>query len=275
MALRFTKVLRLGGGPMIALLAATGSLAAAAPASNQVDLELVVTVDVSLPMDRDEQVVARDGYVDALRSPEFIDAVTHGGLGRIAITYVEFSDVQSVVVPWSVIDGSASANSFADRLSQAPLQQLRTTSISGDLIFSAKLFDTSGVNSARRTIDVSGNGPNNDGVPVTMARAAVAAEGITINGLPIDLGPREAVISDLSDYYKECVIGGPEAFLLAVHDDSEMTAAIRRKLVEEISMDQSGGQRVAIRIADSVVDCIIGEKLGPYVRRFRQPGAYP
>ena len=282
MALQLTKsIMRglglgvgLGLGPLIAMLAPSASLAAG-PAGNAVDLELVVTVDVSVPMDRDEQVVARNGYVDAFRSPEFIDAVTHGGIGRIAVTYVEWSDNQTVVVPWTVIDGSASANAFADQLSKAPLQQLRTTSISGDLLFSAKLFDGSGVSSPRRTIDVSGNGPNNDGPPVLTARDAVVAQGITINGLPIDLGPREAVIADLSDYYKDCVIGGPEAFLLAVHDDSEMTAAIRRKLVEEIALDQTGGRAAIVRIADPVVDCMIGEKLGPYVRRFGQPGGYP
>jgi len=121
------------------------------------------------------------------------------------------------VVPWTLIDGASSANAFADKLSQAPAQFLKTTSISGDLLFSANLFDQSGFVSGRRTIDVSGNGPNNDGIPVTKARDAVAARGITINGLPIDLGPREAVIPNLSDYYKDCVIGGPEAFLFSVH----------------------------------------------------------
>jgi hypothetical protein len=263
------------GGLLIAVLGSTACVAAQGPlAGNQVDLELVVTVDVSLPMDRDEQVVARNGYVEAFRSPEFIDAITHGPTGRIGVTYVEWSDVQTIVVPWTLIDSSASANAFADLLSRAPLEYLRTTSISGDLLFSANLFDTSDFTSPRRTIDVSGNGPNNDGVPVVTARDAVVAKGITINGLPIDLGPREAVIENLADYYKECVIGGPEAFLFSVHEISQLPAAIRRKLVQEIAMDPASDRPVMTRIQDQVVDCLIGEKMGPFVPRFPRPGSF-
>jgi hypothetical protein len=261
------------GGLLLAVLYSTASLAAQSTlAGNRVDLELVVTVDVSLPMDRDEQVVAREGYVEAFRSPEFIDAITHGPTGRIAVTYVEWSDVQSVVVPWTLIDSGASASAFADLLSRAALQHLRTTSISGDLLFSAKLFDASDFSSPRRTIDVSGNGPNNDGIPVVTARDAVAAKGITINGLPIDLGPREAVIENLGDYYKECVIGGPEAFLYSVHEISQLPAAIRQKLVQEIAKAPTGDRPVIMRVDDPVVDCMIGEKMGPFVPRFRPPG---
>ncbi len=258
-------------GLLAAFLGSSAALAAqgAAPA-NQVDLQLVVTVDVSLPMDRDEQVVARNGYVDAFRSADFINAILQGPTGRIAVTYVEFSDTQSVVVPWTVIDSAQSANAFADRLSEAPAQFLRTTSISGDLMFAAKLFDSSGLLSSRLTIDVSGNGPNNDGPPVVAARDAVVARGITINGLPIDLGPREAVIADLADYYKDCVIGGPEGFLFSVNQISDLPQAIRRKLVQEIAAYPPNLKASIVRVQDAQVDCTIGEKLGPYVPRFRQ-----
>lgn len=271
-----TKLTKLAiGGLLIAALGSSANVAAKdSSPGNQVDLELVVTVDVSLPMDRDEAVVARNGYVEALRSPEFIDAIIHGPKGRIAVTYVEWSDVQTIVVPWTVIESSASASAFADLLSRAPLQHLRTTSISADVLFSAKLFDASGFTSPRRTIDVSGNGPNNDGVSVVEARDAVIATGITINGLPIDLGPREAVIQNLADYYKDCVIGGPEAFLFSVHEISQLPAAIRQKLVQEVAMDQTSDRSVVTRIQDQIVDCMIGEKRGPFVPRFGQPGSF-
>ena len=261
-------------GLLTTVLGSTVAGAAETPTSTQVDLELVVTVDVSLPMDRDEQVVARDGYVDAFRSPDFINAILQGSTGRIAVTYVEFSDTQTVVVPWTIIDSAQSANAFADRLSAAPPQFLRTTSISGDLIFSANLFDGSGVTSPRRTIDVSGNGPNNDGIRVVTARDAVAAKGITINGLPIDLGPREAVIEDLVDYYRQCVIGGPEAFLYSVNRISDLPTAIRRKLVQEIASSPPSPQSMIIRVQAPVTDCMIGEKMGPYVPRFGRPGSF-
>ena len=230
---------------------------------NQVDLELVITVDVSRPMDRDEATVARSGYIEAFRNPAVVEAIKRGTLGRIAVTFVEWSDpdTQKVVVPWTMVDGSASANDFADRLSQAPFQWLRSTSISGALLFSAGLIEKSGFAAPRRAIDVSGNGPNNAGGPVVAARAAVVARGITINGLPIDLGPREAVIANLSDYYNECVIGGPEAFLYPVTEVSQLPLAIRRKLIQEIAAAEPAQSRMITTVQATAVDCMIGEKL--------------
>jgi Protein of unknown function (DUF1194) len=253
-------------GLIASAIAAYGNTAIAAdekPGSNQVDLQLVVTVDVSRPMDNDEAVVARRGYVEAFRSPEFIQAIRQGSLGRIAVTFVEWSDpdVQIVVLPWTVIDGSASANAFADRLERAPLQWLRSTSISGALMFSAGLFEKSGYSSRRRTIDVSGNGPNNAGTPVTIARDAVVEKGITINGLPIDLGPREAVISNLTEYYDACVIGGPGAFSKAVTEIYELPMAIRRKLVQEVAATEPSVIPTIRLMQGSAVDCLIGEKM--------------
>ena len=253
-------------GLIASAFAASSSTAIAADEKSggkQVDLELVVTVDVSRPMDDDEAVVARRGYVEAFRSTEFIQAIRQGSLGRIAVTFVEWSDpdVQIIVLPWTTIDGSASANDFADRLERAPLQWLRGTSISGALLFSAGLIEKSGYSTRRHTIDVSGNGPNTVGVPVTTARDAVVAKGITINGLPIDLGPREAVIANLSEYYDACVIGGPGAFSTSVTEINQLPMAIRRKLVQEIAATEPNEIPTIRLIQGSAADCMIGEKL--------------
>lgn len=249
----------------IAVYGITTLAAEEKPEGSQVDLELVVTVDVSRPMDRDEAVVARNGYVEAFRSPEFIQAIQQGSLGRIAVTFVEWSDpdVQIVVVPWTIINDSTSANNFADRLDRAPLQWLRGTSISGALLFSAGLIEKSGFKARRWTIDVSGNGPNNAGPPVMSARDAVTARGITINGLPIDLGPHEAVIENLAEYYSACVIGGQGAFVTSVSEIDQLPMAIRRKLVQEIAMTDPGQSPMIKRIQANSVDCTIGEKLRP------------
>jgi Protein of unknown function (DUF1194) len=264
MRCQIAQLLKLG--LIASAFAAYSSTAIAAdekPGGDQVDLQLVVTVDVSRPMDNDEAVVARRGYVEAFRSSEFIQAIQQGSLGRIAVTFVEWSDpdVQIVVLPWSIIDGSASANHFADRLERAPLQRLRGTSISEALLFSAGLFEKSGYRTRRRTIDVSGNGPNTVGTPVTIARDAVVENGITINGLPIDLGPREAVIANLTEYYDACIVGGPGAFSTAVTDIYQLPMAIRRKLVKEIAMTEPSEVPMIKLIQGTAVDCMIGEKL--------------
>jgi Protein of unknown function (DUF1194) len=250
------RIVRLSKIVWIASAFAASSVTLAADertALKQVDLQLVVTVDVSRPMDRDEAIVARNGYIEAFRSPRFIQAVTRGSLGRIAVTFVEWSDpqMQTMVVPRTIIDGSAAANEFANRLNQAPMQWLRSTSISGALLFSAAPIEKSGFSARRSVIDVSGKGPNNAGVPVITARDAVVTKGLIINGLPIDLGPREAVIENLAEYYDACVIEGPGAFSTSVGEISQLPVA---------AIEPTSGPIVTMVQATSV-DCKVGEKL--------------
>src|ERR1700719_1171620 len=133
-----------------------------------VDVELVLAVDVSYSMDPDEQALQREGYVQALTSREFLDALRRGMHGRIAVTYFEWAGAadQKIVVPWRLIDGPASAQAVADEIGGAPYRRAYRTSISGALSFAAPLFAGSGYRGLRRIIDVSGDGVNNQGVPV-------------------------------------------------------------------------------------------------------------
>jgi hypothetical protein len=205
-----------------------------------VDLELVLAVDISYSMDADEQRVQREGYVAALASKPVLDAIALGPLGRIAIAYVEWAgaDEQRTVIPWTVIDGLASARAFADRLAAAPLKRAYRTSISGALIHSAKLFEASGFDSPRQVIDVSGDGPNNQGETVELIRDEVLERGVVINGLPLMLKRPSFSMMDVGDldaYYRDCVIGGPGAFMVPVRSVEQFPAAVRTKLVMEIA----------------------------------------
>lgn len=221
-----------------------GAPAVAAPASNEVDLVLVLAVDISSSMDAEEQRIQRDGYVAAFRSPDVINAITDGLLGRIAVTYVEWSDaeIQFVLVPWTLIDGKESAFAFADRLARAPVDRVRATSISGALFYAARLIENAQYKPLKKAIDVSGDGPNNNGLPVLTARDDVVRRGITINGLPIlihqngqGFGNTAADIPNLDQYYRDCVIGGPDSFMFVVNTVEEFPTAIRRKLIQEIA----------------------------------------
>src|SRR5262249_8080494 len=159
-------------------------------------------VDVSLSMDTDEQRLQRDGYISALRDPEVHKAISAGPIGRIAVAYMEWAgpNVQSVVVPWTIIDGPAAANAFANKLQAADISRARMTSISAALQFSKDLLANSGVRGIRRVIDVSGDGPNNSGLPITPVRDELVAAGIVINGLPVVLkGNRSSGMFDLED----------------------------------------------------------------------------
>jgi hypothetical protein len=228
-----------------------------------VDVELVLAVDISQSMDENEFALQRAGYVEALRHPDFIEAVRSGAAGRIALVYFEWAGTirDNAVIAWQVIDSAESANAFADKIQARPFSSFRGTSISGALAFGAALFDGSAFEAERSVIDISGDGPNNTGPPVTTTRDAVLAKGIVINGLPILIRPSPTV-SHLDQYYAECVTGGPGSFVLPIHSAAEFATAIRRKLILEVS--GIAGQRVdpsIVRIdAAAPIDCLRGER---------------
>jgi hypothetical protein len=265
-------------GWLLAVLAiAVSSSFAGAPARGQsgpaqsgpiaVDLELVLAVDVSRSMDHGEQVLQRAGYVAAFRDPEVIRAIGSGPIGRIAVTYVEWAGagLQHVVVPWTLVDGPAAGQRISEILEFAPYEARRRTSISDALLFSAALFRNSGYAGARRVIDISGDGPNNQGVGVVPARDRVLEQGIVINGLPIMLNRRQPSgffdVADLDLYYEDCVIGGFGAFTVTVTDPGEFVAAIRRKLILEIAGAQPRLVPAQASTPLAPTDCLVGEKL--------------
>jgi hypothetical protein len=230
--------------------------------ADEVDLELVLAVDISYSMDLDELRLQREGYREAITSKAVIDAIRSGVHGRVALTYVEWagSTHQSVVVGWQVIDGPESAARFADALNRSVPERAFRTSISGALAFSAGLFARSGHSGMRRVIDVSGDGPNNQGPVVTSARDSVLAQGISINGLPLALkegGAMAMPAGELEDYYRSCVIGGPGAFVVPVRDAESFAEAVRTKLVLEISGRLPMPRLIPVQ--SRWVNCSIGE----------------
>jgi hypothetical protein len=250
------------------LMSLTAGAEIAAASGEEVDVELVLAVDVSGSMDLEEAQIQRAGYVDALRHPDFINAVREGLNGRIAITYFEWAGTirDSSHLPWQVIAGAEDATAFAAQLEARPIATRRGTSISGAIVYGAKLFDANRYSGMRRVIDVSGDGPNNSGAPVLPARDAATALGIIINGLAIMIRP-SAAFGPLDDYYSKCVIGGPGAFVLPVQEPEDFAIAIRRKLILEVSGAEPRGR--IVETADEPADCMIGEKLRPsYMERY-------
>jgi hypothetical protein len=227
-----------------------------------VDLELVLAVDVSGSIDARESALQREGYLAAIRSPEFVAAVRSGSLGRIRLAYMEWAgeDAQRLAMPWRVIDGTEAARGFASELAAQSVARFRRgTSISSALRFSAGLFEG---DSTRRVIDISGDGPNNAGGNVTLARDAVVAEGIVINGLPVLLNPAQ-ISPALDRYYADCVIGGDGAFSLPVASVDDLGEAIRMKLLREVlsaGWRGNGDAKVMSVAAEPPTDCLAGEK---------------
>jgi hypothetical protein len=264
---------------LMALLMSTAAAAlappAAASAEELVDLQLVLAVDVSRSMDQDEQQLQRDGYVGAFRHPDILNAIHSGPYGRIAVTYLQWAGAfyQEVLVPWRILESKEDAYAFADELAKVPLTQETRTSISGALNFAADVFRSSNAASERRTIDVSGDGSNNDGVPLVPVRDRVVASGIVINGLPILLRPSNLFgplgTIPLDEYYRNCVIGGRGAFVIPILDKREFETAIRRKLVLEIAALPS----YVIPVGDvpPSIDCALSERQRDFNDPFINP----
>jgi len=245
----------------------------------EVDLELALMVDVSRSMGPGELEIQRRGYAAALGSDEVIGAIRGGLIGRIAISYVEWAGRygQRTIVDWTLIETADQARAVADRLVADFSPAMRRTSISGALLTAAASIEANDFEGLRRVIDVSGDGPNNEGRPVTLARDEVVARGFTVNGLP--LMTREGIgarwhLDDLDAYYETCVIGGPGAFLVPVTDWAQFAEAVRRKLVLEIAGAdpapgtgtgtgaRAGAAPIPVQYASPPgYDCLIGEKM--------------
>jgi hypothetical protein len=251
---------------LAASAAPTPRFADRSPGAIPVDVELVIAVDISYSMDPEEQALQREGYVKALASREFMQALREGANGKIAITYFEWAgqNDQKILMPWRLIEGPESADAVAAEIAAAPYRRAARTSISGALTFAKPLFDASGYRGLRRVIDVSGDGTNNSGPLVVPARDEVLAAGITINGLPIMLKrpmPGTMDIDDLDIYYEDCVIGGPGAFVIPIREREKFIEATRTKLVLEVAGRQPEPRVIPASAQEPRISCTIGERM--------------
>jgi hypothetical protein len=211
---------------------------ASAPAAAQtaVDLQLVLAVDASGSVNQYRFDLQKQGYAAAFRHARVLQAIRSGRRQAIAVTMLQWTGpaMQVQVVDWQAIGDEESAASFATAIERAPRQLFGGgTSISGAIDYSMTLFPKSAYRSGRRVIDVSGDGSNNRGRSVTLARDEAVAAGVVINGLPIlSLEP------DLDRYYHDSVIGGPGAFVIATRTYETFAEAILKKLVTEIALNK-------------------------------------
>ncbi len=223
------------------LIGLAASLEASAQDLIEVDLELVLAVDMSYSMDEDEARRQREGYVAALAHPDVISAIEGGPLGRIAVIYVEWADsrFQRAAADWTMIASEEDALNFAAIVATAPLERGHYTAIGAAIADSVRRIETNQYQGYRRLIDLSGDGPQNQGMALAEARAMADEARIIINGLPIitDQPGRwvRPVEVNLDAYFRENVITGPGAFVLPARTADEFRTAILRKMTLEIA----------------------------------------
>jgi hypothetical protein len=213
-------------------------------AAEAVDLQLVLSADVSRSIDEQRFQLQRQGYATALLDPRVLGAIRSGHHGKIAVCFLEWSGEAEfkLIADWTVVGDDESAAILASAIVAAPRPFAGRTSISVGIDVAVAQLRRADTASERQIIDVSGDGTNNSGRPVDLARDEAVAAGITINGL--------AIISDvpspfnpmhthppggLDEYYRQHVVGGPGAFVMVTKEFTDFAYAITNKLIREIS----------------------------------------
>jgi hypothetical protein len=231
----------------LALVVALGGLwfaSAARADEGQVDVLLVLAADVSRSVDEREFKLQREGFAAAMTDPRVLRAMMGGVHGRIAVAFIEWASEfeQRVVIDWTIVSNESQAQEVSERMRTAARSFWGRTSISAAIDFSMAQLGRSPFQSDRRIIDVSGDGTNNSGRDVTIARDAAIAQGVTINGLvilsdePLPTNPAHThPPGGLTAYYENSVIGGPGAFVLEAQSFETFGQLLISKLVKEIA----------------------------------------
>ncbi|MGF7006270.1 DUF1194 domain-containing protein [Aminobacter sp. BE322] len=232
------------GSLAIAVVLAWGGTEAPA---TEIDTAIVFAVDVSGSVDPATAEMQREGHAEAISSQAVLSAIARTHAGCVAITYVEWSSYGQMrsVVPWTKVCGTEEAQAVASAIRKGgdrglSCEAMCQTSISFAIDLSVGLLDSYAGNASNKIIDISANGINNDGLSVDKSRQRAIAAGCTINAIAlpeIRLGVRQ----DLSRYFADNVIGGPNAFVMPLNSPSLYTSALRQKLVKEISLAKPMG----------------------------------
>jgi hypothetical protein len=193
-------------------------------------LGVVLAVDVSASVTPESYILQHDGIARAFEDPRLLQAIA-GAPSGIEVLVLEWSDPDKikVTVDWTAVIDRRSADAFAAAVRATGRSSSGLTAIGPALAAAAAQFDRAPVPAARRMIDISGDGMADFGPPPAPARDRIAAAGISINGL--------AILTEepwLEDYYRDNVIGGPAAFVLAARDFHSFAEAMLRKLVQEV-----------------------------------------
>lgn len=222
----------------VAIAAVLAAAMAPAARAETVDLELVFASDGSGSIDDEELRLQREGYATALSDPKVLSAIAAGTHGRIAVAFVEWGGPtsQHTIVDWTVIAGAADARAFGDALRAAPRAAWGYNSISEAIAYSAALIRGNAIDSDRKVIDVSGDGPQIGGRSLDLIRDTTVAEGVTINALVVANRGVVARSSGeaLEDHYRNDVIGGIGAFVVVADDEQGFTRTLLGKMIREI-----------------------------------------
>jgi Ca-activated chloride channel family protein len=205
------------------------SLPIVTPAS-ACEVALAMTIDVSGSVDAREFRLQMNGLADALSDPIVAGALIEA---QAMVSVMQWSGAgrQKMTLEWTQIKSRADIAPIIQTVRSAPRAYKHFSTAIGDALLAANALhgQVAGV-CERKVIDVSGDGPSNEGPDVARIRDQLLRTGVTINGLAIETGS-----TGITNYYRSNVIGGPGAFVVTADDYTDYARAIRRKLLSEIT----------------------------------------
>lgn len=232
------------GTVCVLVLAFAWSCPPASAQEEDVDLLLVLAADVSRSVDERKFRLQRGGYANAITDPRVVRAMMAGPKGRIALMFLEWSGDgdQAIVLDWTMIASPDDAQRAADQVRTATRAFMGRTSISSAIDFSMRQLGRTPYTAQRRVIDISGDGTNNSGRDVGIARNEAVAQGVVINGLvilseePLAFNPMHThPPGGLTKYFETNVIGGPASFVVEAENFEAFGQSLISKLIKEVA----------------------------------------
>ncbi len=232
-------------GTAAAIFVAVLAWTTPAPATEPVDLLLVLAVDNSRSINDGQFQQLRAGHAAAIKDQSVLHAIGTGIHQRVAISLIDWSGYyeQKVVVDWMLVHDAASAQAFSEKVAAAPRSFNRTTAIGAAINFAVAHFETAPFEAARRVLDISGDGTENVGEgEAPQARDKAVARGLVINATAIVTAPMPRNWNPghinppggLKYYWEANVAGGTESFVMAAAGFPGFKSTAIEKLVTEI-----------------------------------------
>ncbi|MCG6904467.1 MAG: DUF1194 domain-containing protein [Rhodobacter sp.] len=214
------------------------------------DLALALAVDISGSVDLDEYNIQMQGLASALRDGVVAEALVRADAVVMLVQWTG-SSRQDLTLPWTRMGSFADVEALAQRIESAPRRWRNFSTAIGDALqFTLDQFDDAPA-CKRRVIDVSGDGPSNEGVAPRSIHRPLRAAGIVVNALAI-----EESETDLTAYFWENLILGEGAFVVTANRFEDYPDRIRMKLIRETTA----------QISCALPDC------GPYLRLAKDEG---
>jgi hypothetical protein len=203
-------------------------------------LALALALDVSGSVDAQEYRLQLDGLAEALSDPDVEAALLAIPGAPVGIAVYEWSSsrFQRLLQDWVLIEDRPTLKALTNRLRAVEREPApQTTGLGAALAYGKTLIDT-GPACWDGTLDVSGDGENNDWPEPRPLREEGLLGDLRVNALVIVLEAETESRNesgDLPAYFRANVIHGPDAFVEVARGFGDYARAMRRKLLKELA----------------------------------------